>query len=1034
MRKHLLLILLLAVCFPFMAVHAESEPGSIVPSVPTSPQAEAFKRVGEYTVNNSSGMPDISIPLYQIEHCGYTIPLALRYMATPLKPGYNYDVYGFGWTLTAGSCISRTIEALPDEEEDFKLSTDDLNLLCRVYADHLEESNWVNDKFSATLPDGSSFDFVILNDEYNGFRYVVSGARSVKIECQYTEGNIQSFEVTDEQGVKYLFDIADTAFQRAGGLFNNRYVSWYLSRIELPHAATPILFDYGQSIKTEWVWGYEEPGVFLCHYRNLPSSYPGGVNVREEKSQPNSYYKMRLLSRISYGSTSVNFDYYKDDDETAYNYMKHMTVKDGQNVVRDFRLDYRIDNPRSASTLIDSLATLTRLVVSGGDGSADSLVYSFAYTGVGGGLLGTDHWGNCNQQGGHYGTAHFNFFVEFDPDEITSNTIINNQLRKVDKNADELCPYSKLNLQRTSYFDTREPAPVSAHNLLTSITYPTGGRTEFKFGNHRFITATGADGDYIRINSQKRVVEGGGFRINKITNYTSDGKVADVQCYKYGLTYGELCASGANFPGCHAGYATDHTGYGEPVVDPNILTYCSFAPSAPLPTSFHYMLLGLSPAGRNESFTNPFATAFNGWYWECRFSPLNFRKLLHGRTAVAYPEITVYHGEVGDACSTPEKTTGKTVYKYNLYKTHQNNDTTYFEAPQLFGNVYACEEYKYKRDLLQEKLEYVFEADSFQLVRRESYTYNHPTAFVWGYLFANIYAPAYYPGNQPISTLFRTKGDVYGGSLLAEKDVKVYLKNGVQDLSESYSYNSRHQMKTQSRYNLKYTRTDYVYPQASDTASAAELQMVERNMISPVLSSHTYTLSTPSSDSDGYRVDYNVFTVGGAELLLPERLYKLGIGGTAPGFEEVEHVLSYSSNGNPKEAVGRDGTHTVYLWSYNDRYLVAEIRNATSAQVETAVQALFATGVDGLAAQASPDAQKLGQLRSQPSLSDALVTVRTYKPLVGVTSETDPAGSSTFYDYDALGRLTEVYRYEDNVVSDANKQMLKQYTYHTTNH
>lgn len=132
--------------------------------------------------------------------------------------------------------------------------------------------------------------------------------------------------------------------------------------------------------------------------------------------------------------------------------------------------------------------------------------------------------------------------------------------------------------------------------------------------------------------------------------------------------------------------------------------------------------------------------------------------------------------------------------------------------------------------------------------------------------------------------------------------------------------------------------------------------------------------------------------------------------------------------------MGRDGTHTVYLWSYNDRYLVAEIRNATSAQVETAVQALFATGVDGLAAQASPDAQKLGQLRSQPSLSDALVTVRTYKPLVGVTSETDPAGSSTFYDYDALGRLTEVYRYEDNVVSDANKQMLKQYTYHTTNH
>lgn len=148
----------------------------------------------------------------------------------------------------------------------------------------------------------------------------------------------------------------------------------------------------------------------------------------------------------------------------------------------------------------------------------------------------------------------------------------------------------------------------------------------------------------------------------------------------------------------------------------------------------------------------------------------------------------------------------------------------------------------------------------------------------------------------------------------------------------------------------------------------------------------------------------------------------------------MEHVLSYSANGNPKETVGRDGMHTVYLWGYNDRYLIAEIKNATSEQVATAVQTVFATGVDGLAAQASPDTQKLGQLRSHASLANALVTVRTYRPLVGVTSETDPAGYSTYYDYDGLGRLSEVYRYNGNVVSNANKQILKQYTYHTANH
>lgn len=81
MKHHLLFKLLLVICFPFLTVHADSFPGSIIPSLPTSPQAEAFRRIGEYTVNNSSGMPDIHIPLYRIEHCGYSIPLDLRYIA-----------------------------------------------------------------------------------------------------------------------------------------------------------------------------------------------------------------------------------------------------------------------------------------------------------------------------------------------------------------------------------------------------------------------------------------------------------------------------------------------------------------------------------------------------------------------------------------------------------------------------------------------------------------------------------------------------------------------------------------------------------------------------------------------------------------------------------------------------------------------------------------------------------------------------------------------------------------------------------------
>ena len=112
-RLHLLAIALL-ICFIYeakaqekdtiisncIALYSTPTAQASIPSAPTSPQAEAFKRLGEFTVNNSSGIPDISIPLFELDHCGYKIPITLRYIPTPIKPGYNYVVCGFGWTLS----------------------------------------------------------------------------------------------------------------------------------------------------------------------------------------------------------------------------------------------------------------------------------------------------------------------------------------------------------------------------------------------------------------------------------------------------------------------------------------------------------------------------------------------------------------------------------------------------------------------------------------------------------------------------------------------------------------------------------------------------------------------------------------------------------------------------------------------------------------------------------------------------------------------------------------------------------------------
>ncbi|OUJ69391.1 RHS repeat domain-containing protein [Hymenobacter crusticola] len=102
-----------------------------------------------------------------------------------------------------------------------------------------------------------------------------------------------------------------------------------------------------------------------------------------------------------------------------------------------------------------------------------------------------------------------------------------------------------------------------------------------------------------------------------------------------------------------------------------------------------------------------------------------------------------------------------------------------------------------------------------------------------------------------------------------------------------------------------------------------------------------------------------------------------------------ETTLKYD-RGNLTEVLPRLGVATSYVWGYNNTLPIAK-----------AVGVGYAT----LSAAYNRVRGDLTTMRNQSSLANSLLSTYTYKPLVGLISQTDPSGRTIYYEYDALGRL-----------------------------
>lgn len=122
----------------------------------------------------------------------------------------------------------------------------------------------------------------------------------------------------------------------------------------------------------------------------------------------------------------------------------------------------------------------------------------------------------------------------------------------------------------------------------------------------------------------------------------------------------------------------------------------------------------------------------------------------------------------------------------------------------------------------------------------------------------------------------------------------------------------------------------------------------------------------------------------------------------------------YGKYFNPILQQDADYTSTVYVWGYSHNYICAVIKGAGVDEVTAIIGDL-----DAFAETATPDFSKLLQLRS--SLAGASVAIYRHEPGVGMTQCMNPDGTTLNYSYDSFGRLVKI--------TDGYGKIVKSYDY-----
>ncbi|WP_295719979.1 DUF5977 domain-containing protein [Mucilaginibacter sp.] len=516
-------------CLP--ALFAQTTSGNyFVPTIfRKAPNSAAFTKYGDYPVNLFTGLPDISIPLYNIQSGGLSVPITLSYHASGIRVSDVASWVGLGWSLSTGGSITRKVMGSADEETGGFLQGHlrvDAAINAEIDSDVTFLDNVVKGQYD-TQPDIFSYDFPGHNGKFffdatNSFKPALIPFAPISIRntnfnpSHYTDPYVPHFAVKDEHGNSYLFGYnniertrtetpSHTGFSNTAFMLEQMLTQDKKDTVSFSYASQDVTYPDEQSMADIITSNVDNHGDFTRYVSQYtPNNNSYNISTVSEK----------LIQQIKFTNGKVVFEL----DATRRNDIGNSSYPNyGLNKIRVYSINHATNTYTLQKSVVfyksyfypgvtnQQRLRLDSIQVLDAGGSIMQhyrFVYNSSVTMPLYGSFAKDYWGFYN------GKANTSMIPNQTVTYVAN--VVNGQTTT--QTIGSTVPNSRFS--DSTYMQAC---------VLQTVYYPTGGHTDFTFETNRYLDEQGI------------MQLAGGLRVSSIKSYDGVNPAPIVKTYKYNL-------------------------------------------------------------------------------------------------------------------------------------------------------------------------------------------------------------------------------------------------------------------------------------------------------------------------------------------------------------------------------------------------------------------------------------------------------------------------------------------------------------------